>query len=101
MNEIIKAELRVNGMPIDLNDFTEEFVGRTILGAVSCLKGAENLKTMTLSLDKRDLSIKANDNDIDLTDFPREVITNVVIALASSLKGVDEIERVELVARMS
>src|SRR4030042_2040469 len=98
MNEIVKASLWVNGLPIDLNPFTEEFVGKTVVGAVSPLRGAEKMKSLEIRLDQKSLSISVNGNDLELSDFPREIITNVVTALVSSLKGVHQIERLKLTA---
>lgn len=100
MNEIVKAELWVNKMPVDLNAFTEEFLARTVLGAVSTLRGADNIKNLELLLDKGELSIIVNNNDIPLTPFPTEIITAMVVGLVSSLKGVDKIDSLKVAAQV-
>lgn len=100
MKEIVKAELWVNKMPVDLNAFTEEFLARTVIGAVSCLRGADNIKNLELVIDKGELSITVNGNDIPLTPFPTEIITAMAVALVSSLKGVDKVDSLKIAAKV-
>ena len=100
MKEIVKAELWVNKIPVDLNAFTEEFVARTVIGAVSTLRGADNIKNLELRLDKGELSITVNGNDISLTPFPSEIITAMVVGLVSALKGVDKIDSLKIAAKV-
>jgi hypothetical protein len=101
MHEIVKSALWVNGVPIDLNAFVEEFLGRTVVGAVSCLRGAENLKGLELRLSQNELIITVNNAEISLTQFPKEVITATIVALVSSLKGVDKIDSLKITAEVS
>ena len=101
MHEIIKSALWVNGMPIDLNAFVEEFLGRIVIGAVSCLRGAENLKSLDLRLSQDELVITVNNAEISLTQFPKEVITATIVALVSSLKGVDKISSLNITAQIN
>lgn len=100
MKEIVKAELWVNKIPVDLNAFTEEFLARTVIGAVSTLRGADNIKNLELVLDKGELSITVNGNDIPLTPFPAEIMTAMAIGLVSSLKGVDKIDGLKVAAKV-
>ena len=97
----VKASLWVNKISVDLNAFVEEFLGRTVVGAVSALKGTEHLEKLELRLDRGDLSIAVNGKDIELTPFPKQIITNTVGALVSSLKGVDKIDCLKITAQVS
>lgn len=96
MNEDLKAELMVNGEPIELNPFTELFLSRTVLGAVSSLRGAEDVHKLEMHLERGDVEISVNGSRLPVTPFPRDIITNTVTGLVSTLKGVGEIESVHV-----
>lgn len=82
-----RAELKVNGSLIELNPFTEQLLARTSLGAVSCLKGAETIESLELSLEHGDVRLVVNGNELQLAPFPKDIIANIVTAMVSSLKG--------------
>lgn len=87
-----QARLHVNNEQIDLNPFTEQFVARTVAGAVSSLRGAENIESLELSLRQGDLTVIVNGNDIETTLFPNEILASTVTGMVSSLRGVDQID---------
>jgi len=91
MERNLKAELEVNNVSIELNPFTEQFLAQTVFGAVSSLKGAENIQSLELYLKQGDVKIVVNGNELPLTSFPKDIIANTIIGLVSSLKGVDKI----------
>jgi len=96
MNEDFKAELMVNNESIELNPFTEQFLARTVLGAVSTLRGAEDVHKLEMHLERGDVVIFVNGSQLPVTPFPRDIITNTVTGLVSTLKGVGEIESVHV-----
>jgi hypothetical protein len=96
MRKNLKAELAVNNVSIELTSFAEQFLARTVVGAVSCLKGAENVRDMELYLERGDVKLTVNGNGLPLTPFPRDVITNTITGLVSSLKGVDKIDSLKI-----
>ena len=96
MKRSLKAELWVNNVSIELNPFVEEFLTRTVAGAVSSLKGAEDIQSLELHLERGDVRIIANGNELPLTPFPNDIIANTVIGLVSSLKGVGQIESLKI-----
>jgi hypothetical protein len=96
MNEDFKATLMVNNEPIELNPFTEQFLARTVLGAVSTLRGAEDVHKLEMHLERGDVEIFVNGSQLPVTPFPRDIITNTVTGLVSTLKGVGEIESVHV-----
>lgn len=96
MNEDFKATLMVNNEPIELNPFTEQFLARTVLGAVSSLRGAEDVHKLEMHLERGDVEIYVNGSQLPVTPFPRDIITNTVTGLVSTLKGVGEIESVHV-----
>jgi len=96
MDEDFKAELAVNNEPIELNPFTEQFLARTVLGAVSSLRGAEDVQKLEMHLERGDVEIFVNGSQLPVTPFPRDIITNTVTGLVSTLKNVGKIESVHV-----
>ena len=96
MEKNLKAELAVNNVSIELNPFVEEFLTRTVVGAVSSLKGAKNIRDLELYLERGDIRIIVKGKELPLTPFPREIITNTIIGLVSSLKGVGKIDSLKI-----
>ena len=96
MDKNLRVELVVNNIPIELNPFVEEFLTRTVVGAVSSLRGAENILDMELYLKRGDVKLVVNGNELTLTPFPQNIITNTITGLVSSLKGVGKIDSLKI-----
>jgi hypothetical protein len=96
MDKTLRADLVVNKISIKLNPFAEQFLTRTVVGAVSSLKGAENVRAMELYLERGDVKLVVNGNELPLTPFPRDIITNTITGLVSSLKGVGKIDSLKI-----
>jgi hypothetical protein len=101
MGKNLRAELVVNKVSIKLNPFAEEFLARTVIGAVSSLKGAEDIQGLELYLQKGDAKLVVNGDELPLTPFPKDIITNTIIALVSSLKGVGKIDSLRINVKVS
>lgn len=99
MDKNLGAELAVNKVSIKLNPFAEQFLTRTVVGAVSSLKGAENIRDLELYLERGDVKLLVNGNDLTLTPFPKEILTNTIIGLVSSLKGVGKIDSLKITVK--
>jgi hypothetical protein len=96
MEKNLRAELEVNKVSTKLNPFVEEFLTRTVVGAVSSLKGAKNIRNLELYLEQGDVKLVVNGNELTLTPFPREIITNTITGLVSSLKGISKIDSLKI-----
>jgi hypothetical protein len=96
MNKNLAAELAVNKVSIKLNPFAEQFLTRTVVGAVSSLKGTENIRSLELYLERGDVKLVVNGNELPLTPFPKEIFTNTMTGLVSSLKGVGKIDSLRI-----
>ena len=96
MKENLEAKLQVNSVSVGLNPFVEEFLARIVIGAVSSLKGAQNIRNLELYMQQKDVRIVLNGNDLGLTPFPKEIIANTLIGLISSLKEVAQIKDVKI-----
>jgi hypothetical protein len=99
MKKNLVAELAVNKASVKLNPFVEEFLTRTVAGAVSSLKGTENIREVELYLGQGDVKLMVNGNEIRLTPFPKEIITSTMTGLVSSLKGVGKIDTVKITVK--
>jgi hypothetical protein len=96
MDKNLRAELEVNKISIKLNPFVEEFLTRTVVGVVSSLKGAENIRNLELYLERGDVKLVVNGNELPITPFPKEIIANTITGLVSSLKGVGKIDSLKI-----
>ncbi|MGA8849816.1 MAG: hypothetical protein WB564_08370 [Dehalococcoidia bacterium] len=82
MHKNLGAELVVNKVSIKLNPFAEQFLTRTVVGAVFSLKGTENIWGLELYLERGDVKLIVNVNKLPVTPFPKEILTNTIIGLA-------------------
>jgi hypothetical protein len=96
MGKNLVAELTVNKKSVELNPFVEEFLTRTVVGAVSSLKGVENIQNLELYLEQGDVKLIVNGSELPLTPFPKDIIANTIIGLVSSLKGVGKIDSLKI-----
>jgi len=96
MEKNLGAELAINNVSVELNPFVEEFLTRTVVGAVSSLRGTENIRNLELYLERGDVKLVVNGNELPLTPFPRDIITNTITGLVSSLKGVSKIDSLKI-----
>ncbi len=99
MDKNLGSELAVNDVSVELNPFAEQFLARTVVGAVSSLKGAENIGNLELYLERGDVKIVVNGNELPLTPFPQEIIANTITGLVSSLKGVGKIDSLKITVK--
>jgi hypothetical protein len=99
MDKNLGAELAVNNVSVELNPFAEQFLTRTVAGAVSTLKGAENIRGLELYLERGDVKLVVNGNELPLTPFPKEILTNTIIGLVSSLKEVGKIDSLKITVK--
>lgn len=96
MKEHFRAALKVNGISVEINPFVEEFLARTMVGAVSSLKEVEDIKSLQVHQKKGNVEITANGKDIPLTPFPNDMISNTLIGIVSLLRGVDDIDSIDV-----
>jgi hypothetical protein len=99
MDKNLGSELAVNDVSVELNPFAEQFLACTVVGAVSSLKGAGNIRRLELYLERGDVKIVVNGNELPLTPFPQEIIANTITGLVSSLKGVGKIGSLKITVK--
>lgn len=96
MDRNLNAELAVNNESIELNPFVEQFLARTVVGGVSSLRGAQNIRDLELCLERGDLKLVVDGEELLLTPFPRDIITSTIVGLVSSLQGVGTIDSMKI-----
>ena len=48
-----RAELKVNGKQIELNNFAQNFISQTVIGMVKSLRGVGHVETINLKISKK------------------------------------------------
>jgi hypothetical protein len=96
MERTFKAKLWVNKKPIPMNDFVEEFLSHTLVGAVTSLRDVTKIETLEIHQKKGDVEIKVNGGGIPLTPFPNDIISKTLVGMVSSLKDVGDIDSIDI-----
>ena len=96
LNERYHSKLLVNKKPVELNPFVEEFLSHTVVGAVTSLKGVENIQRLQVHQKKGNVEITVNGGEIPLTPFPNDIISNTLLGMVSSLRDVDDMDSIDI-----
>lgn len=96
MKENLKAALKVNRISIDMNPFVEEFLARTVVGAITSLQGVEDIKKLEIHQKKGNVEITVNGKEIPLTPFPNDIISSTLVGMVSALKGVEDTDSIDM-----
>jgi hypothetical protein len=96
MEKSYRAKLWVNKRPIEVNRFVEEFLSHTMVGAVTSLRGTENIRRLEIHQKKGNVEITVNGSEIPLTPFPNDIISNTLTGMVSSLRDVDNIDSIDI-----
>jgi hypothetical protein len=86
-----KVSLTVNGNPIKLDIFVEEYVYHVTAGILNSLKGTGAIKNLELDVDSDgQVTINLNGVAVPLSFFPVQIIRNTLAGMVSKLKGVEK-----------
>ena len=88
--------LKVNDIPIDLNEFAHEFITRIVICAVSMLKGGTEVKELVFSLQDNKPVLIINKKTVPLSAFPRDALIGTFTGMVSSLRGVDRVNKINI-----
>ena len=91
-----KVELSVNYVPVNIEDFVQQFIESVITGILGALKGCREAQEIRLSIDGDAVDITLDSDVIQLNPFVNTFVRNTVIGMVSSLKDVGQIERLEI-----
>ena len=92
-----KVELSVNHVPVDIEDFVQQFIEAVIAGILGALKGYREAQDIRLSIDGDTVDITVDNDVIQVNPFVSAFVRNTVIGMVSSLKDVEQIERLEII----
>ena len=96
MEQNYRAWLQVNGKPVAMNGFVEEFLSRTMAGAVASLKGGDRIQNFVIHGEEGNIEISLNGTEIPLTPFPNDLISSTLTGIISSLKDVGDIKSFDI-----
>ncbi len=91
----MKTTLFVNDMIVPLNEFTQQYIGKVLVGIAESLgyKGSR----INLYIEPSALALFADDNQIPIRkDFVRLLIESTLKGLLSPLKGIFWLERITI-----
>lgn len=92
-----KVELSVNYVPVDIEDFVQQFIEEVITGILGALKGYREAQDTRLSIDGDTVDITVDNDVIQVNPFVSAFVRNTVIGMISSLKDVEQIKRLEII----
>ena len=90
------VELYVNYMPVNIEEFIQQFIGNVVTASLDSLKDTGEAETIKLSIKGDTVDITVNNDEIQLNAFVNDFVRNTVIGMVSSLKGVDQIDSLEI-----
>ena len=91
-----KVTLSVNGSPVDIVEFVQEFIQQVVSGMLSTLKGIGDIHSAHLACDGDEVVISVNGAIVPSNQFVNRFIGNTVNGMVGSLKGVEQIDRLEI-----
>lgn len=91
-----QVSLSVNDTPIEIDEFVQVFIVRTIGGILSVLKNTGEIESLNLSIEGDAVSIELNNKSVPLSPFVAKITRNTVAGMISALKGVSEINKVHI-----
>lgn len=92
----MKTTLLVNDMIIPLNEFTQQYIGKILVGIAESLdhKG----RRINLYIEPSGLTLFADDNQVPIKkDFVRLLIESTIKGVLSPLKGIFWLQRITII----
>ena len=90
------VNLSVNGEPVPVDNFVQEFIGKVVTAMLVVLKGTEAMRNINLAIKEDAVAINVNNTPLPANPFVSSFIKNTVLGMVSSLKGVGEIKGLEI-----
>jgi len=99
MSPEYEAQLWINNNQIDMNEFVEAFLAKTVAGMASALRGAGEIKTLEVYFRAGEVKIVLNERNIPLTLFPNDIIASTLSGMVSPLRGGGDVEELRISIR--
>ena len=102
--EALKSSIKINGKPLEINEFTNDIVSNSIRAMIKSIKTEDevNIIKVTISnienrkLDEAEIDLKTNGNDVEINKFTSGILKETIYAIISSLKTPEEIRKIEI-----
>jgi len=91
-----KVTISVNGNPVDIVEFVQEFIRQVVSGMLTTLKGVGDIHSAHLACNGEEVVISVNGAVVPSNEFVNQFIRNTANGMVGSLKGVEQIERLEI-----
>jgi len=91
-----QVALTVNGAPIAIDYFVEEFIDHTIGGMLEALEGTGPVKTAEIAVEGEKVTINLNQKVVPVNAFASKIVRSTVFGMVASLKGVSDIKSLKL-----
>ena len=99
-----KCDIKINGKPLEINEFTNDIVSNSIKAMVKSIKTEDNVHLINViisNIDNEDLtnseiSIRTNGHDIGINAFTSGILKETIYAIISSLETPQTINNIEI-----
>lgn len=103
-NEALKCSVKINGKPLEINEFTNDIVSNSIMAMIKSIKteGEANIISVSISciengkLDDAEIDLKTNGNDVEINKFTSGILKETIYAIINSLETPEEISKIEI-----
>lgn len=103
-DEISKCDIKINGKPLEINEFTNDIVSNSIKAMVKSIKTEDDvhlIRVMISNIENGDvtnseISIKTNGHDVGINAFTSGILKETIYAIISSLDTPEEIGKIEI-----
>lgn len=85
-----QVNLKVNGQPIDMIPFVEDYVAQVADGIVQSLRGAAPTDKLALQVSEAAVSVNQNGGELEVNEFVSKIIRSTVLGMVTPLKGVSD-----------
>jgi hypothetical protein len=85
-----QVNLKVNGQPIDMIPFVEDFVAQVADGIVQSLRGAAPMDKLELLVTADAVTVQQNGGALEVNEFVSKIIRSTVLGMVTPLKGVSD-----------
>ena len=99
-----KCDIKINGKPLEINEFTNDIVSNSIKAMVKSIKTEDNVHLINViisNIDNEDLtnseiSIRTNGHDVGINAFTSGILKETIYAIISSLETPQTINNIEI-----
>lgn len=103
-NTYSKCSIKINGKPLEINQFTENIVSNSIKAMIKSIKTEDNVNLINITISdikndeliNSEIALKTNGHDVSLNEFTSGILKETIYAIINSLHTDEEIEKIEI-----